>query len=87
MAGFQPLEEMIFNGFLSTVGDPTYLALLVIGFFLGFVIMQGGRFDVVMLALVPAFLLAASYNAAVPLIGGLLFSIILYIAFMKLTNK
>lgn len=87
MAGFQILEEMIFNGFLSSVGDPTFLALLLIGFFLGFTFMQGGRLDIVVLALIPGFLLAASYHPAVPLVGGLLFSGLLYFTYMKVTNK
>lgn len=86
-AGFQKIEEQIFNGFLDAVSDPIYLALLVLGFFLGFTIMQGGRLDVVVLAMVPAFILAASYHPAVPLLGGLLFSVILYLAIMRLQNK
>ncbi len=85
--GFQPLEEIFFNGMLSAVGNPMWLGFLVVGFFLGFVIFQGTRLDVKIFAMTAALILGGIYSPFIPLFGFLGLGIILYWGIMRGTQK
>lgn len=84
---FQPLEEMIYNGFLNTVGNPLFLGLLVLGVFSAFVLMQNTRTDAKVVILVPAFILASAFISPLLVLGGLALSVLLYLSVTKMMSR
>lgn len=85
--GVIPLESYIADGFAQTVGDPIFLGILVIVWFLGFTIMQGTRIDAKLVIMVPALLLATAFIPFLGILISLVFAALIYLAIMKLTNR
>lgn len=82
------IEQQIYEGALSMVGDPIFLGFLVFGFFLGFAIMQGQKFAGMMLILTPAGILAlAFFPSYVTLLFALVLGFILALAINKLISR
>ena len=81
--GLQPLETVIYESAMSIVGDPTYLGLLVLGFFFGFVTLQNVRTDVKVLIIVPAFFLALGF---VPWFKALIIVVLGVLLFLGLSR-
>ena len=55
------IERIIYEGALSTVGDPTFLALLIFGFFTGCVLVMGLKNDGRFVIVVPAIFLSLAF--------------------------
>ncbi len=89
MAGFQPIEEMFYNGFMGWAGDPVFLGLLVIAFFFIFVLLQNLRFDGKLVVLIPACLLALAFfmDNLLLLLFALALSLVLFYAFYRLFQR
>lgn len=82
------LEQYIYEGALQAVGDPILLGLLVFGFFIGFVTLQGQRLEGKMAILAPAVFLALAFlPSVVTVLVGLVFGFILYLALMRLLSR
>ena len=85
--GFKGMEAIINSGAWSAVGDPFYLALLVMGFLIGFAFLQGGKGEILALAAVPAFILALNYSPWLAIFVALLLGAgVVYRAIMKLVT-
>jgi len=89
MSGLQPLENWMGDGFATVIGDPIFMGLMILGFFFGFVMLQGTRLDAKLLVLVPVALLAAPFFPAqvFMILLGLACAFILYLALAKMDNK
>ncbi len=82
--GFGGLESLIYSGAMSTVGDPTFLGLLILGFFIGFVYLQGTRMDVKLMVIVPAMFLAVSFLPLLKVVMVVGFGIVLMLGLSRL---
>ena len=87
MASFEPIESLIHNGALNTVGDPTFLGLLVLGFFLAFIFFQNTRFDAKMVVIIPATFLAIAFAPILMILTAFILSGLLYLALNKLISR
>jgi len=90
MTGFSFLEQLIYQGFMTMVGDPLFLGFLVLGFFGTFVMLQGTRIDHKLAILVPAFILAMAVGLSSPnfvVLVILMLSGILAAAILKFTGR
>jgi hypothetical protein len=82
------IEEYIYEGALTAVGDPILLGLCVFGFFLGFVTLQGQSLVGKISIIVPATFLALAFLPSVAtVLVGLVFGFILYLALMRLLSR
>jgi hypothetical protein len=82
------LEQAIYEGALTAVGDPIFLGFLVFGFFLGFVVLQGQNLTGKMVILVPAGILALAFMPNwVSILFGLVCGGILYLAINKFITR
>jgi predicted membrane protein len=81
------LESIINGGIMNIVGDPLMAGLLVLGFFVLFVLIQGTRLDAKIAIIVPAGILSLAFAPVLIVILGFAFGVILYLTFTKLTNK
>lgn len=80
-------ESIIGDGITYVIGDQTIIGVLFLGFFAAFVALQGTRFDVKVLVMVPVIILATVY---IPLLAVLLplgLAFIIHAAFTKLDNR
>jgi len=84
--GFGPLESTIYSSCMSIVGDPTYLGLLVLGFFVGFVFLQGTRMDVKIMVIVPALFLAMSFIGILKVIVVVGIGVVMMLGIKKFMN-
>jgi hypothetical protein len=83
-----PFEELIYDGTLSVLGDPIYLGMLVLVFFVGFVILQGVNNTAAKGAIIfPAVLLATAFIPFGALLIGIFIGFVLYLALMKIVGK
>jgi hypothetical protein len=82
-AGFQPLEEIIYTSGMQIAGDPVYLGLLVLGFFFGFVLLQGVRTDVKVLVMIPALFLATGFIPWLYLVIIVIAGVIFYLGISR----
>jgi len=71
---------------MSIVGDPTYLGLLVLGFFVGFVFLQGTRMDVKIMVIVPALFLAMSFIGILKVIVVVGIGVVMMLGIKKFMN-
>lgn len=86
--GFAGIESIFYNGFLSLVGEPIFMGMLVLALIGGWVMVAGMRLDAKLLGIVPAVILAAAFMPALLLlIGGLMMAGLLYFALMKILRR
>lgn len=86
-AGFQPLEDLMFQGAMDIVGDPVFLGILVMAFFFGFVMFQGLRFEAKAMFIIGGSLLAIAFIPVLAVIIGFGVGILVYLALNKVFNK
>jgi hypothetical protein len=79
----EPIEQIIGDGFFAVFGSNEIIALILLGFFTAFVMLQDTRFDVKVLILTPALLLSMVYISwmVVPVVVGL--AVLVYLAARK----
>jgi hypothetical protein len=75
-------------GLINIFGSNIFLGLLVIGFFLGFLMIQGARLDMKMAIIIPGFILASifldSWMLSLFLLG---ISVLVYFALSRFWNR
>jgi len=82
------IEQIFYEGAMSTVGDPIYIGILVIGFFAACVMFQGQRLDGIILMMIFAFFLAGAFMPIWLLtIGIFAFAFIIFIGLMRLITR
>lgn len=81
------IEGLMYNGMLEAVGDPIYIGLLVLAFFVGFVILQNTSLPLKLLISVGAVFLASAFIPFFGLLIGLIAGVILYAGIMRAINK
>ena len=87
MSSFGPIEEIIYDGFMSIVGDPAYMGLMLLGFFGGAVFMAQARYDLIVGVLTCAVLLSLVFIPALGILLAFALGTILYFALMKVAKK
>ena len=87
MSGFDLIAIAIGNAVLNAVGDPVYLGLLTLGFFLGLVTLGGSPLDVKLLVLFSAAILAAQYIPVLAVVIALVFGYVVYWGLMRVIAK
>jgi len=86
--GFESIEAVFYNGFVSLVGEPIFLGFIVLALFVGWVMVAGFRLDAKLLGIVPALILASVFMPSfVLLLDGLAVAGILYYALMKFMRR
>lgn len=83
----QPMETYVGDALTQAAGDPFFLGIMLLGFFFGFVMLQGVRLDSKLLVLVPIAILAIPFIPWLPVVIGLVCAVIAYFAFTKFDNK
>lgn len=78
------IEEFIGQGFSSVIGDPNLMGIIFLGFFAGFVMLQGTRLDGKVAILVPASLLALIFIPWLAVLLALAVGVLIYLAMRKL---
>ena len=83
------LSAMFYQGALSTVGDPTWLGILVFVFFGGFVMLQNVGFSTKIAIMVPAILLSLFLfpSTTWAYIAVFVFVLIVYIGLKRVFNR
>lgn len=82
-----PLEEILAEGFLSVVGDPLFLGLILLGFFGALVFVQGTRLDGKLVVIVPVLLMSLLFLPpwlAIAFAIGM--GVVVYLALTKFTR-
>lgn len=84
-----PLQDCIGNRLIWAVGDPLLAALLFIGFFGVFVMMQDTRLDVKVAVMIPVIVLAIGITGLGWLVSLaiMVFALILLAALLKIFNR
>lgn len=84
-----PIQDCIGNRLIWAVGDPLLAAMLFIGFFTVFVMMQDTRLDVKVAVLTPVIVLAIGITGLGWVISlvTLVFTLILLAALLKIFNR
>lgn len=81
-------EEIIYEGAVWTVGDPTFIGLLVFIFFAGFVMLQNLPTSGKVLIIAGGALLGLAFMPTwVAVMFGLIFSGILFLGLWRLLNR
>ena len=83
------ISAMFYSGALTTVGDPTWLGILVFVFFGGFVMLQNLPTSAKVVIMVPASLLALMLfsSQAWAILAVLFMGFIVYIGMKRLFNR
>lgn len=81
------VENWISQAGASATGNPVFLGLLVLGFFIGFVTLSQTRIDVKLMVMVSAVILASAYIPWLVVLGSIVFGYITYWGLMKAINK
>ena len=88
MSGVQPLEEIINEGFMDIFGNPIFIGLFVIGFFVALIFITRQRLDMALLILIPAFIIGMAFMPTeLVLLVALGVAVIVYLAIMKFMNR
>jgi prepilin signal peptidase PulO-like enzyme (type II secretory pathway) len=86
--GVQPLEEIINEGFMDVFGNPIFLGLFLIGFFVALVFITRQRLDMALLILIPAFILGMAFIPSdLVILVAIGVAVIVYLAIMKFMNR
>lgn len=81
------IEDMIGSGLATTTGDPVFLGLLFLGFFVGILVVNNASGDIKILVLIPVAVLSVVFMpfllTPIVLIGGIMFAL----ALIKFVNR
>jgi hypothetical protein len=81
------LENLMAPGLAGIAGDPLFLGLAFLSFFVGFVMLQRVSGDMSMLIITPAAIMAAAFIPALGLIALLALAYVIVLALTKFMNR
>jgi len=79
----EPIETIIGNGFSSVFGSNDIIGLILLAFFGAFVMLQDTRFDVKVLIMIPALLLAMAFISWLSIAVVIALGFLVYLAARK----
>ena len=87
LGGVRPLEEMIYNTAMSSMGNPAFIGLIIAAFFTAFVMLQGGRNDFKALMIGAGLILATAFIDWLLVLVALGAGFVLYLVLTKATQR